>query len=117
MCPGDNTKVLHFRGALAAFGRLSKKNFCVSLQFGRQVDAVVLADEADGLWGQLLSLGRDAHGIEDGTTRGEVATEGAGRDAGQTDQRALADEAVFVVVVNHIICHTDCTDNTDIYSN
>ena len=35
------------------------------LEFGREVDAVVLTDIADGLRWELLGFGRYAHGIED----------------------------------------------------
>ena len=48
------------------------------LELGREVDAVVLTDVTDSLWRKLLSLGRDAHGIEDVTTSRQIATEGTG---------------------------------------
>ena len=35
------------------------------LEFGREIDAVVLTDVADGLRGEFLGFGRNAHGIED----------------------------------------------------
>ena len=38
------------------------------LEFGREVDAVVLTDIADGLRGELLGFGRYAHSIEDVST-------------------------------------------------
>ena len=47
------------------------------LELGREVDAVVLADVSDSLRWKLLSLGRDAHGIENGATSRQIATEGA----------------------------------------
>ena len=48
------------------------------LELGREVDAVVLTDVSDRLWRKLLSLGRDAHSIEDGATSRQIATEGTG---------------------------------------
>ena len=72
------------------------------LEFGREVDAVVLADVADGLGRQFLGLGRDAHGIEDMSAGGQITSECTGRDTGQLGQCALADEFVLVVEVNHI---------------
>ena len=71
------------------------------LESWREVDAVVLTDVADGLRRELLRLGRDAHRIEDVTTGGEVAPEGAGTDVSQTRQRRFADKTVLVVIVNH----------------
>ena len=76
---------------------------CLVLERWREVDAVVLTDITDGLRRELLRLGRDAHRIEDVTTGGEVAPEGAGTDVGQTRQRRFADKTVFVVIVNHIV--------------
>ena len=38
------------------------------LELGGKVDAVVLTDVTDGLGRKFLGLGRDTHGIEDGTT-------------------------------------------------
>ena len=71
------------------------------LESWREVDAVVLADVTDGLRRELLRLGRDAHRIEDVTTGGEIAPEGAGTDVSQTRQRRFTDKTVLVVIVNH----------------
>ena len=71
------------------------------LEFGGKVDAVVFADVADGLWGELLGFGGDAHGVEDVTTCGEVTTKRTGADVSQTSEFALADKAVFIVIINH----------------
>ena len=71
------------------------------LKVGWEVDAVVLTDVTDGGGRKLLGLGRDSHGVEDGTTGGQVTSEGAGTDIGQSGEFALADKTVFVVVVNH----------------
>ena len=38
------------------------------LEFGREIDAVVLTDVADGLRRKLLSFGTDAHRIENMTS-------------------------------------------------
>ena len=40
------------------------------LEFGREVDAVVLADVTNGTRRKLLSFGRDAHSVEDMTAGG-----------------------------------------------
>ena len=48
------------------------------LEFGREVNAVVLADVADSLGWQLLGFGRDAHGIENVTSGGEITPKGSG---------------------------------------
>ena len=71
------------------------------LEVGREVDAVVFADVADGLGREFLGFGRDAHGVEDGTTCGEVTTKRTGADVSQTSEFALADETVFIVKINH----------------
>ena len=44
---------------------------------GRLIDinAVVVGDVLDGLGWELLGFGGDAHGGEDGTARGQIATE------------------------------------------
>ena len=71
------------------------------LEGWREVDAVVLADIADSLWWEFLSLGRDAHGIEDVAARREVATEGPWTDICQSCQFTFADKTILVVEVNH----------------
>ncbi len=71
------------------------------LEFGREVDAVIFADVADGLWGKFLGFGGDAHGVEDVTTSGEVTTKGTGADISQTSEFALADKAVLIIIINH----------------
>ena len=48
------------------------------LEFGWEVDAVVLADVADCLRRQLLGFGRDAHGVENVTSGGEITPKGSG---------------------------------------
>ena len=81
----DIAKVLHSGRALSDFARQSATFFeillffprfeddvtdvrgiegLLILKFGGKVDAVVLADVADGLRWQLLCLGADAHRIE-----------------------------------------------------
>ena len=74
------------------------------LEMGRKVDAVVLADVADGGGRKLLGLGRDTHGIEDVATGRQVTSKGSGTDVCQSSKFALADKAVFVVVVDHTSC-------------
>ena len=71
------------------------------LEVWREVDAVVFADVADGLGREFLGFGRDAHGVEDVTTCGEVTTKRTGADVSQTSEFALADETVFIVILNH----------------
>ena len=71
------------------------------LEVGREVDAVVFADVFDGVRGKFLGFGRDAHGVEDVTTGGEVTGEGSWADVGQASKLALADKAVFIVILNH----------------
>ena len=73
------------------------------LEFGREVDAVVFADVADGLRRKLLGFGGDAHGVEDVTSGGKVTGESTGTDVSQTSEFALTDETVFIVEVNHKI--------------
>ena len=66
------------RGRWPSLANSPKKNLYFQLELGREVDAVVLTDVADGLWRELLGFGTDAHGVEDVTARLEVTTESAG---------------------------------------
>lgn len=72
------------------------------LEVWGEVDAVVFTDVADGLWGKFLGFGRDAHGVEDVTTSGEVTTKGTGADVSQTSEFALTDESILIVIIDHI---------------
>ena len=47
------------------------------------IDAIILADIADGMWRQLAGSGTDTHRIENRTSGGEITLEGTGRNAGQ----------------------------------
>ena len=47
------------------------------------IDAIILADIADGLWGQFAGSGTDTHRIENRTSGSEITLEGTGRNAGQ----------------------------------
>ena len=71
------------------------------LEVWGKVDAVIFADVADGLWRELLGFGRDAHGVENVTTSGEVTTKGTGADISQTSEFALADKAVLIIKIDH----------------
>ena len=62
------------RGACPSLADIQKKY----LKIWWEVDAVVFTDVAHGLGRQFLGLWRDAHGIEDRTTCGQIATESAG---------------------------------------
>ena len=61
----------HFAGLEHAEEILEDRGFgegFLILKLGGKVNAVVLTDVTDGLGRKLLGLGRDAHGIDDGTT-------------------------------------------------
>ena len=73
------------------------------LEVGRKVDAVVFADKFDGLGRQRLGFGTDADVVEDVPTSGEVTGESTGADVGQFGQLLFADEAVFIVIINHCL--------------
>ena len=73
------------------------------LQLWGEIDAVVLTDVFDGLWGKFLGFGRNAHLVEDVAAGCQIATEGSFRDAGEFGEFLLADEKMFVVVINHIV--------------
>ena len=47
------------------------------LEFGREVDTVVLADVTDSTRRELLSFGGDAHSVKDMTAGGQVSGKGA----------------------------------------
>jgi hypothetical protein len=83
------------------------------LEFGREVDAVVFTDVADGLWRKLLGFRGDAHGVEDVTTSGEVTGKSTGADVSQTSELALADETVFIVEIYHFDKRTDYKHKTE----
>jgi hypothetical protein len=46
------------------------------LEFGREIDAIVLTDIADGLRRKLLGLGTDAHGVKNGPAGSKITGEG-----------------------------------------
>ena len=71
------------------------------LQLLRQVDAVVLADIFHRLGRQQSGVGQYPHGVEDMSARRQITAEGSRGDTSQSGQLFLADEAMFVVVVNH----------------
>jgi hypothetical protein len=73
------------------------------LKFGREVNAVVLADVADCLRRQLLGFGRYAHGIENVTTRSKIAGEGPIGNPRKFGQLTFADKPMTVVEVDHEI--------------
>ena len=54
-----------------------------------------------GLRRKQLGFWRDAHLVEDVAAGCQIATEGSFRDAGEFGEFLLADEKMFVVVINH----------------
>jgi len=73
------------------------------LQLWGEVDAVILTDVLHGLRRKQLGFWRDAHLVEDVATGCQIAAEGSFRDAGEFGEFLLADEKMFVVVINHIV--------------
>ena len=71
------------------------------LQFGRKVNAVILADVADGIRWKFLGFRCDAEDFENLAPSSKVSAEGSGTDVGQSGQRAFADESFLVVVIDH----------------
>ena len=59
------------------------------LQFGRKIDAVILADVADGIRWKFLGFRCDAEDFENLPPSGKVSAEGSGTDVGQSCLRAL----------------------------
>ena len=72
------------------------------LQLWGEIDAVVLTDVFDGLWGKFLGFGRNAHRFEDVAAGGQITGKSSRRDIGQFGEFLLADEKMFVVIVDHI---------------
>ena len=118
----DNAKLLHLGRALSDFVRQSGNIFeillffprfeddvtdgrgiksLLVLQFGRKVNAVVLADVADGIRWEFLGFRCDTEDFENLPPAGKVSAEGSGTDVGQSGQRAFADESFLVVVIDH----------------
>ena len=73
------------------------------LQLWGEVDAVILTDVLHGLRRKQLGFWRDAHLVEDVAAGCQIATEGSFRDTGEFGEFLLADEKMFVVVINHIV--------------
>ena len=71
------------------------------LQLWWQVDAVVLTDLFDGLWGKFLGFGRNAHRFEDVAAGCQITGKSSRRDIGQFGEFLLADEKMFVVAIYH----------------
>ena len=71
------------------------------LEFWGEVDAVVLTDVFDGLWGKFLGFGRNAHRFEDVAAGGQITGKSSRRNIGQFGEFLLADEKMFVVVIYH----------------
>ena len=71
------------------------------LQLWGEIDAVVLTDVFDGLWGKFLGFGRNAHRFEDVAAGGQITGKSSRRNIGQFGEFLLADEKMFVVVIYH----------------
>ena len=71
------------------------------LELWGKIDAVVLTDVFDGLWGKFLGFGRNAHRFEDVAAGGQITGKSSRRNIGQFGELLLADEKMFVVVINH----------------
>ncbi len=117
-----STKVLHLGRALSDFVRQAGNIFeillffprfednitdgrgikgLLVLQFGRKIDAVILADVADGIRWKFLGFRCDAEDFENLAPSSKVSAEGSGTDVGQSCQRAFADESFPVVIIDH----------------
>ena len=71
------------------------------LQLWGEVDAVILADVLHGLRGEQPGMEADTHSLKDVTAGFQVPAESVAGDSSQFGELLLADEKMFVVVINH----------------
>ena len=72
------------------------------LEFRGEVDAVVLTDVFDGLWGKFLGFGRNAHRFEDVAAGCQITGKSSRRNIGQFGEFLLADEKMFEIGRAHV---------------